>query len=82
MIGMPYIPCHLGLKRLDPSGWQMSDPRATICLSNKKNNKNERQHKQPSINPAVKTPTILQLLKPHLKSINYSHSLTLRITME
>lgn len=33
MKGLPYTPCHLGLKRLDPSGWQMIDPTATICLS-------------------------------------------------
>lgn len=39
--GLPYIPCHLGLKRLDPSGWQMIDPTATICLSNEKRQKKD-----------------------------------------
>lgn len=34
--GATHIPCHLGLKRLDPSGWQMIDPTATLCLSNGK----------------------------------------------
>lgn len=34
--GTAYIPCHLGLKRLDPSRQQITDPTATICLSNEK----------------------------------------------
>lgn len=41
MSGLPSIPCHLGLKRLDPSGWQMIDPTATICLSNEKGQRQE-----------------------------------------
>ena len=31
-----YIPCHLGLKRLDPGRQQITDPTATICLSNER----------------------------------------------
>lgn len=42
---MDYIPCHLGLKRLDPTGWWMTDPTATICLSVEK-----KKHKGISIN--------------------------------
>lgn len=41
-----YIPCHLGLKHLDPSGWQMADPTATICLSNNKKKKREDKDKR------------------------------------
>ncbi len=55
MSGLPYIPCHLGLKRLDPSGWQMIDPTATICLSNEND---KIQHKHPSMKQTVQTPTI------------------------
>lgn len=47
MNGQSYIPCHLGLKRLGPSGWQVRDPRATICLSNEiKQTKKQKISKQ------------------------------------
>lgn len=36
---LSYVPCHLGLKHLDPSGCQTIDPTATICLSNEKRKK-------------------------------------------
>lgn len=46
--GQSYIPCHLGLKRLGPSGWQVTDPRAATCLSNEikqtKNKQTVQQH--------------------------------------
>lgn len=33
---MDYIPCHLGLKRLNPSGWQIRGQTAAICLPKEK----------------------------------------------
>lgn len=47
-----YIPCHLGLKRLDPSGRQMTEQFAYLMRKDKE----KRQDKQP-------TATIRQLLE-------------------
>lgn len=63
---LSYVPCHLGLKHLDPSGCQTIDPTATICLSNEKRKKTYYKH------PSTKQTVLHQHFRNRFRQISNS----------